>query len=250
MKEQDDTQNAFNVIILTTGLSGSSVLTGLFKLAGYWTGINTVVKNNSTGTYNTFESEEFVKLNEKLCNLANYSFNSFSWYKAEDRKFFEKLKDSTDCSIFNNYLIGCKKYSPWVIKDPKLWITIGYWISLLDKEDVKFIILSRNSFSLWLSQTYKRIIYDFNFLIKSEKQTKENLINYLKKNQFQYLDVKYESLVKNTNVEIQRINDFTNSKITINNWNSIYTKPSSILFWKRLLIAPLIYLKNYRSRLH
>jgi hypothetical protein len=43
-----------NVIILTSGLSGSSVLAGLIANAGYWVGDETFKKDD----YDTFENRE------------------------------------------------------------------------------------------------------------------------------------------------------------------------------------------------
>jgi hypothetical protein len=60
---------ADNLIILTSGISGSSVLTGLVARGGYWTGDVTFQK---TG-YNTHENLELVELNRKLLAAAGYT---------------------------------------------------------------------------------------------------------------------------------------------------------------------------------
>src|SRR5690242_9748399 len=57
-----------NVIILTSGLTGSSVLTGLIARAGYWTGSQTFKKE-----YDTFENVELIRLNRDLFAAAGYS---------------------------------------------------------------------------------------------------------------------------------------------------------------------------------
>ena len=240
----------YNIVILTTGLSGSSVLAGLFKRAGYWSGNKTVVKNNTTGNYDTFESEDFVKLNSKLCELAGYEFTSCSWYQSADREIFEKLSSNIDSTSFNDFLSDNQQKSPWVFKDPKCWLTIGYWAHFIDKENTKFIILCRNIFGLWLSQVYKRIIYDFKFLSKSESQAKQDLARFLEKNGFEFIEVNYETLVKNTEKEVLRINTFAHSEISISDWNSIYKSPPLFENLKRLILSPLIYLKNYKGRIY
>ena len=50
-----------NVIILTSGLTGSSVLTGLISRVGYWNGDQTHKKE-----YDTCENSELISLNLSL----------------------------------------------------------------------------------------------------------------------------------------------------------------------------------------
>ena len=60
-----------NVIILTYGLSGSSVLTGLLVRGGYWPGAKTYVKPD----YDTFENVRLIELNKQLFAAAKFSGN-------------------------------------------------------------------------------------------------------------------------------------------------------------------------------
>jgi hypothetical protein len=57
-----------NVIILTSGVSGSSVLTGLISRAGYWTGDTTHKKE-----YDTYENQELIDLDLLLFKHAEYT---------------------------------------------------------------------------------------------------------------------------------------------------------------------------------
>jgi hypothetical protein len=50
-----------NVIVLTSGLSGSSVLTSLVAKAGYWTG-----ETHKKHDYDTYENTELLDLNLKI----------------------------------------------------------------------------------------------------------------------------------------------------------------------------------------
>ena len=59
------------VIILTSGLSGSSVVSNLISRGGYWTGDSTHQKRD----YNTYENEALIELNQKLFELAGYNGN-------------------------------------------------------------------------------------------------------------------------------------------------------------------------------
>jgi hypothetical protein len=63
-----------NVIVLTTGLSGSSLVTGFIAKNGFWNGSETVVKNNSTGQYDTYENNALVELNDALIQEIGFNF--------------------------------------------------------------------------------------------------------------------------------------------------------------------------------
>ncbi len=60
--------SAKSVVILTSGLSGSSVLAGLLVRAGFWPGSETFKKQD----YETFENCELIRLNMRLIQQAGY----------------------------------------------------------------------------------------------------------------------------------------------------------------------------------
>ena len=64
-----------NVIILTTGISGSSVLTGFLAKSGLWIGDETVYKDNITGKYETYENKKLVDLNDELIDEGGLIFD-------------------------------------------------------------------------------------------------------------------------------------------------------------------------------
>ncbi len=116
-----------NVIILTTGLSGSSVVTGLIKKAGYWTGESTVYKNNSSGKYETHENTELVNLNDQLVKQAGFEFGHDAWYKPEAIAQFAKLHGSIDEAPYRQFIEQENSHSPWLWKDPRLWFSCSTW---------------------------------------------------------------------------------------------------------------------------
>ena len=67
-----------NVIILTSGVSGSSVLTGLIAKAGYWTGDTTAKKE-----YETYENQELIDLNLRLFKESGFRVEGIPFYDRE-----------------------------------------------------------------------------------------------------------------------------------------------------------------------
>jgi hypothetical protein len=238
-----------NIFILTTGLSGSSVVTGLLNQAGFWCGENTEFKDNSTGRYETYENSRFVELNNRLVKLSGKPFDSSSWYNNALRDEFTSLLNKIDLEDFKQFVTDCNSHQPWVLKDPKLWIMIGFWLELFKDQDVKLIIITRNILQLWVSQTGKRIIYDYKYLKNAEQTSKSILINYLKAKNIDFLEQEYELLISKTSYNLQCINGFLKTNLKINDWNNIYNKNQYIFPFLNGLKALLIYIKNYSLRI-
>ena len=238
-----------NLIILTTGLSGSSVVTGLIKKAGYWTGEETVYKNNNSGKYETHENARLVELNEQLVQAANFQMGHDAWYQLEALQRFADLHGAVDLEPFKQFIATENQHSPWLWKDPKLWFTLGFWLDLIDKENTQFIVLSRSPYNLWSSQVEKRAIYDYGYLKSSEQASQQNLLNFIKQQKCQFLKLEYDSLLTNPANEIDRLNQFLGSNLNMDDWQTTYKKPSVIKMLKRNLLALPIYLKNYPERI-
>lgn len=238
-----------NVIILTTGISGSSVITGLLAKAGLWAGDETVFKDNITGTYETFENKKLVELDELLIKSAGLEYDEKARYDEGGREKFHKLYNAIDISRYQDFITECNLHSPWIWKDPRLFLTIGFWINLIDKSNTKVIVLHRNVYELWKSQAIKRVIYSYRYLRNSEYKTRHDLLSYLEDNQVSYMSVEYDQFVKKPSEYIDKFNNYLSINLKTENWGQIYRPTGRFYQYKRTFLALLIYLKNYNSRI-
>jgi hypothetical protein len=240
-----------NVMVLTTGLSGSSLATGFIAQAGFWMGENTEYKNNSTGQYETFENSRFVELNDQLIRLSGVQFNPLSWYDDQLREKFAALYDTVDLAEFEQFASICQQHQPWVLKDPKAWITLRFWLRVFEGQHIKCVIVSRNAPRLWLSQTLKRTIYDFRYLKSAEARSIAVLSEELAATTVPFLRVEYDALVQDTSTQINKINLFLSTKLTMSDWGAVFdpknVKRPSFTAWIK---AVLIYFKNYGERIY
>ena len=78
-----------NVIILTSGITGSSVLSGFLAHSGYWAGDTTHKKE-----YDTFENAELIALNLKILQQAGYRR-----VLRDDLRERERLRDVEDHDV-------------------------------------------------------------------------------------------------------------------------------------------------------
>jgi len=236
-----------NVIVLTTGLSGSSVITGFIAKEEYWLGDKTIFKSNASGHYETYENKKLVELNNELIDTLNIELNDASWY---DIDLFERIRKSSnevDTKKFVEFINYCQQHGMWIWKDPRLWITMGFWGALLQGCDIKCIVVSRQPISLWVSLINKRQIVSYSKLKTSEKSSHDRIIHYLKDCDFPSITMNYDKLVEHPKTEIHRLNHFLKSNYTLKMFNDLYKgRIGGKTFSKKSFFkAILIYIKNY-----
>jgi hypothetical protein len=235
-----------NVIILTSGLSGSSVLTGLISRAGYWTGDTTHKKE-----YDTYENQELIDLNLLLFKQSGFTGNYTMEFSPEAIARITALSGEIDDRPFRAFLQKCDSRRPWVWKDPRLWMTIYFWKNLLPLDDCKFIVLTRDFAHAWVSSILRRHIRSYGSLKRYERSIKDSLITFLDSTRKPYLQLTYENLIVHPESVIGELNTYCRTSLTVEDLKAIYHLPlyktprsSPIDFVK----AVLIYLKNYFQR--
>jgi hypothetical protein len=234
-----------NVIILTLGLSGSSVLTGLISRAGYWTGDETFKKE-----YDTYENQDLIRLNSELLEAAGYRRDYTSEFSWDAIKQVTSLHGKIDLSPFRQFVTKCEAQSPWIWKDPRLYLTIRFWAKLLDLEQVKFILLIRDQVQAWISQQLRRQICTYGYFQKYDNGLRDSLVRFLEENRASYLVLRYEDLVLRPVDALGQLNRYIERTLTVDDLRaiykgSLYKKPRS--HWD-LMKALAIYAKNYTER--
>ena len=235
-----------NVIILTSGISGSSVLTGLLSRAGYWTGENTHKKE-----YDTYENQELIDLDVQLSRQADYSGNYAMEFSAEAIARIASLGSTLDDRPFREFLQTCKQHSPWIWKDPRLWLTIRFWRNLLNLEECRFILMTRNFQHHWVSGMLRRHIRSYGSMKRYEQSIRDSLTDFLNSNNVPYLHLTFENLVVHPEEAIRELNAHLGTGLSVKDLAAIYNKPlykaprSSVIDYVK---AVLIYIKNYSER--
>jgi hypothetical protein len=235
-----------NVIILTSGITGSSVLTGFLAHAGYWAGASTHKKE-----YNTFENQELVDLNLKIFQQAAYTGDYVTESSPEVLARIGSLYGKIEDSPYRQFLAKCDEHRPWVWKDPRLWLTIHFWKHVLNLNDCRFILLTRNLTQAWLSVILRRQIMGYRAFIRQEEYVKDSIVKVLDGNSLPYVHVTYDGLIAHPEETIHRLNEFLEAHLSVNDLEATYHKPlykapraTAINSAK----AVLIYLKNYSER--
>ncbi|MBB1125371.1 hypothetical protein [Thiospirillum jenense] len=237
---------SLNVIILTSGLTGSSVVAGLFAQSGYWVGDETIHKPD----YNTWENAELVKLNQQILSETNFTEN---WTMCFRPNFIDVVTTSAlrlDPQPYLSFIEKCAQHSPWIWKDPRLWLTIRYWQTLLDLTQVRFILLTRDPLQSWISMTLRRQIQTFDYARKYEIGINNSLRYFLDKNAFCYIEVEYEQLLLHPTTTLWRINNLIDLSLTVSDLRKTF---NGLLYQYHhgmfdFFKAIIIYVKNYWIR--
>jgi hypothetical protein len=237
-----------NVIILTSGLSGSSVLAGLLARAGYWAGESTFKKPD----YDTYENQELIELNKRLFQEAGYKGNYLLEFCPETLNAVARLHNETNTGPYVAFIDRCEEHSPWIWKDPRLWLTIRFWRKLLDVDKCGFVLLTRGSMQSWISSILRRQIISYRYSKRYEARISQSIEEVLAENKRPYVHVAYEELIQRPDQAIGRLNEYLGTTLTVDDLKAIYRKPlyrnprSSLV---KHMKALLIYLKNYSERL-
>ncbi|MEW5770617.1 MAG: hypothetical protein AB1831_09670 [Pseudomonadota bacterium] len=235
-----------NVIILTGGLAGSSVLTSLLNKAGYWVGDQTMQKID----YNTWENAELVRLNNKILEETGFTDD---WVMQFSPDYIDKVAagfDRLDPAPFQAFVDECNRHQPWIWKDPRLWLTIRYWKRFLDRENVSFLTIRREKIQSWISTTLRRQIQSIKHSHYYDSGIHETIQSFLREEGFGSVDVLYEDLLLRPERVIAEINASIGTELTLDDFKSVFR---GVLYKKQhgmgnFLRALAIYLKNYPER--
>jgi len=235
-----------NVIILTSGITGSSVLSGFLAQSGYWAGDTTQKKE-----YDTFENTRLIRLNLQILEQAGYAGNYVKEFSTDAIARVAALHGTIDDSPYRTFLRECGQHRPWVWKDPRLWLTIYFWKKLLNMDTCRFILLTRDLVQGWVSGTLRGDIRTYNSFKHYETSIKNSIVSFLAGNGLPYVHITYETLVTQPEDTIRNLNMHLESDLSVDALQAVYrgslyrTPRKSAIDCAK---AALIYFKNYAER--
>lgn len=235
-----------NIIILTVGLTGSSVLTALLAKAGYWLGEATKKK----AAYDTFENSTLVDVNKRIFLQAGYDGHYEMEFSQEALDLIEQTSGRINLAPYQEFVSMCDRNSPWIWKDPRLWLTIRFWDKVIDVSEYKFIVVTRDHTQTWISTLLMRQIHSYSYCQKYTEQVNNSIVDYLSENKADFVKIGFEDLVCRPESTIEELNQFLDISLSSDDLRAVYHKP---LYKKPrgffdFIRAILIYVKNYNTR--
>ncbi len=208
-----------NVIILTTGSSGSSVLAGLIAREGFWIGGKTAHLD-----FNTYENAELVELNISLLRHAGYPRRDANDLPPPDVNRLEALCETQDIGPYRDFVEECHSRQPWLWKDPRLAYTLHFWRHIADLRNVKYILITREFRQAYAGLIHSRKVY------MSPEQYEEINLNYLKSidlfvkqmDGVDMLKLTFEQLIIEPEATLRKINAHLGTSVSLESLKTVY----------------------------
>jgi hypothetical protein len=236
-----------NVIVLTIGWTGSSVLSALLSRGGLWAGDATMKKVD----YDTWENLELTELNKKLLVDAGITIDyarEFSWRALQQ---VASAVDRIDTTPYRAFAAKMAQHKPWIWKDPRLWVTIRFWQRLMSFDDVRFVWLTRDDMQSWISANIRRQIITWSYCKAYNREVNASIEAFLALDDLPYTKVSFEDIVERPEATLDKLNAFLSMNLRMEDLQAVYTKPlrKRARGTRDFLLASAIHAKNYAERI-
>ncbi len=136
-----------SVIVIGTPRSGTSLTSAVFARLGYHIGTigSEWMRSGDEGNpFGYFEADDLIERNVALFRRAGYREHN-TWLSDpitdEQIRSIAQLKPS---EADRRWVEEYEKNAPWLWKEPRLTLTLGYWWQLVDPERTAVVVLNRD----------------------------------------------------------------------------------------------------------
>jgi len=225
-----------NVIILTYGRTGSSILAGLISQIGYYINID-LVQPRKFYPVGDCENPDLIALNESILEKAGYQYGPQMLNKKVDLARIESLAKSDTIGKYQEFLERCEKKRPWLWKDPRLVFTIFLWKEFLDLKNVHFIFLTRDADEVFRSICKLKIRHSKREIYDSYLYRTSIIEQFICDNNIEALHLDYSELWNLESLN-EKLRQFVGIRITDRDYKKVVTKvrkrkEPDVLFWAR-----------------
>lgn len=207
-----------NVVILTGGLSGSSVLAGLIARAGYWLGNETTKVK-----YNTFENSKLVKLNIELFRKSGYLWRGIDDIPPPSIDRILEESRNLDLTKYQQFIEECNTHKPWLWKDPRLSYTMFFWKKLIDYKSCKYILITRDPKQTWTGIVIRgKSAVPYDKLGNIQQSCFNASHRFIKQEGLEHFIMTFEDLILHPDESLSDINGFLETNLDIEDFKAIY----------------------------
>lgn len=137
----------YNILVIGAPRSGTSLTTAIFARKGYHVGPmeeEGVRSGDEHNPFGYFEADDVIAQNVALFRRVGYAEHN-TWLEqpitdAEIRALGALEPSDEDRAFLETY----RAREPWVWKDPRLTLTLGYWWRLMDPERIRVVFAARD----------------------------------------------------------------------------------------------------------
>jgi hypothetical protein len=208
-----------DVIVLTTGFGGSSVLTGLLANAGYWPGDQT-----AKVAYETYENGRLIELNRLILAESGQDWEDRGDAVHPDLEAVAAIRGKLDPEPFTSFVQECRRNRPFIWKDPRLVYTMEVWADFLDLDDIRFLVADRDARQAWTGQVLRGGAYvPFGRLKAAMDHSVETSLAFCASRGAEAVRVSFEDLIVNTDETLKRINAHVGLGLSAADLTAVYS---------------------------
>jgi hypothetical protein len=206
-----------NIVILTSGGGGSSVLAGIIARKGYWLGDTTKKLH-----FETHENSELVDLDIEILRNSGFESRDCADLPGPEIEKILDLPQKIDLTKYRQFIEKSNSKQPWLWKDPRLCYTIHFWAQLMDFKNCKFIYTTRDPYQEYVSLMNRRQVLKFSELKKINANYERSVALFLYERTESCLRCTFEELMLNPEDFISRTNEFLGIGLEMNDVLSVY----------------------------
>lgn len=218
-----------NIIILTTGSSGSSVLAGTIASKGYWLGDDTKKLK-----FDTYENAELVDLDIELLKLSGFHRYDCNDIPPPSTSRLSSLANHPDLDPkYEAFISKSNTHAPWLWKDPRLSYTIHFWSKFLDLKNIHFIFIERDPRQSYAGLILKRKVpMSYAEHNRMNESYKKSCMIFFQKYNIPYMQLTFEKFLVQPENVLESISKHINNKISVYDLQTIYKGKLNKERWK------------------
>ena len=209
-----------NIVVLTTGSSGSSVLAGIIGRKGYWLGNET-----KKLAFDTYENSNLVDLNVEILKASGFDRYDCNDIPSPDIDKIESAADTVDIEPFMHFIKECEAHEPWLWKDPRLSFTIHFWAKIMEfsSDNFRFVFIDRDPLQSYSALILKRKVpmsrKEHRIINDSYRKSCDK---FFKNSRIEFHQTQFDSLIVDPVAFLNELNMFLEESIEMEDVNAIY----------------------------
>lgn len=169
---------ANNIIIIGMARSGTSLAASIFANKRYFVASSQDTELQKADKFNPsgyWEANSLVQCNKETLRAAGFQHDNTWFHEPITESQASNIHDLIQTTEHKTFIEEYNKHSPWVWKDPRLCYTLAYWWPLLDHENTKVLLVTRNHNEI--INSFKRVSTSWQTTINLEDSNIEERIN-------------------------------------------------------------------------
>lgn len=139
--------NLKNVLVVGMPRSGTSLTASLFGKRGYFAADDAKAQLRDGDEHNPlgyWEAESLIEANAELFKRVGFEGHNTWLFDQITPEQAQRINELEGTQEHRELVAGYEERRPWVLKDPRLCYTVGYWWKLVDQSQTVVVLIRRN----------------------------------------------------------------------------------------------------------